>query len=122
MEWTRSDRTESEPGWLEKPAPLKAIQGSLRPDETVLEYVLSDPYSSCVWIPKKKAGLTVLRAGRQQIESLTRRYLEEPRARHDDIALANHPYAALSSPLPVEAASDRLIVVADATLDLLPVD
>ncbi len=122
LEWTRSDRTESEPGWLEKPAPLKAIQGSLRPDETVLEYVLSDPYSYCVWISKKKAGLTVLRAGRQQIEELTRRYLEEIRARHDDIALANHLYAALLSPLPVEAASERLIVVADGILHLLPFD
>ena len=122
LEWTRSDRTESEPGWLEKPAPLKAIQGSLRPDETVLEYVLSDPYSYCVWISKTKAGLTVLMAGRQQIEELTRRYLEEIRARHDDIALANHLYAALLSPLPVEAASERLIVVADGILHLLPFD
>src|SRR6202158_1628738 len=93
LELTRSDRTESKPGWLETPAPLKAIQETLRPDETVLEYVLSDPHSYCVWISKKKVGLPVLAAGRQQIEELTRRYLEQTRARHDDIALANQLYA-----------------------------
>ncbi|HXN23446.1 MAG TPA: CHAT domain-containing protein [Candidatus Dormibacteraeota bacterium] len=122
LELTRSDRTESKPGWLETPAPLKAIQETLRPDETVLEYVLSDPHSYCVWISKKKVGLTVLAAGRQQIEELTRRYLEQTRARHDDIALANQLYATLLSPLPVEATSERLIVVADGILHLLPFD
>lgn len=122
LEWTRTDRTESKPGWLEKPVPLKAIQGSLRPDETILEYVLNDPHSYCVWISKKRAGLTVLAAGRQKIEGLTRTYLEEMRARRNDIGLANQLYDALLSPLPVAAASERLIVVADGILHMLPFD
>src|SRR6266478_5097745 len=60
LEWTRTDQKASNPRWFEKPASLKAIQASLRPDEVVLEYVLSEPHSYCVWISKKRAGLQTL--------------------------------------------------------------
>ena len=53
LELTRTDRRESKPGWFQKPAPMKAIQSSLRPDELLVEYVLSEPHSYCVWISKK---------------------------------------------------------------------
>src|SRR5207249_4357756 len=56
LEWTRTERRDSKPGWFERPASLKEIQSSLRPDEVVLEYVLSDPSSYCVWITTKHAG------------------------------------------------------------------
>jgi len=42
LEWTRNDQGVSKHEWFEKPAPLKLIQASLRPDEVVLEYVLSE--------------------------------------------------------------------------------
>ncbi len=120
--WTRTDRRESGPRWFEKPAPLKAIQASLRPDEVVLEYVLSEPHSYCLWISKKRAGIQVLPAGRQRIEDLTRRYLDATRAKSHNIELAKQLYAVLLSPLPEQASSERLIVVPDGILHLLPFD
>src|SRR6266852_5887077 len=88
LEWTRTERRDSKPDWFEKPSSFKEIQDSLRPDEVVLEYVLSEPNSYCVWISKNRAGLEVLPAGRQRIEELTRQYLGEVRAKRDDSALA----------------------------------
>src|SRR5208283_3294136 len=122
LEWTRTDRKESRPGWFEKPAPLNAIQASLRPDEVVLEYVLSEPHSYCVWISKKRAGIQALAAGRQRIEEMTRKYLEETREKSDDIDLAKQLYGVLLGPLPAEATRERLIVVPDGILNLLPFD
>jgi CHAT domain-containing protein/Tfp pilus assembly protein PilF len=122
LEWTRTDRTESKPTWFEKPAALKAIQASLRPDEVVLEYVLSEPRSYCLWISKKKPGLTALPAGRHEIEELVRRYLAEIRTRHDGVELSVQLFSVLLGPLPAEAVSNRLIVVPDGLLHLLPFD
>jgi len=122
LEWTRSNRKESRPGWFEKPAPLKLIQARLRPDEVVLEYVLSEPHSYCVWISKKRAGIQTLPAGRQRIEELTRKYLEEMRAKNDDIDLAKQLYGVLLGSLPAEATLERLVVAPDGILNLLPFD
>src|SRR3984893_12713919 len=122
LEWTRTDRTESKPTWFEKPAALKAIQASLQPDEVGLEYVLSEPRSYCLWISKKKPGLTVLPAGRHQSEKLVRRYLAEIRTKHDGIDLSVQLFGVLFGPLPAEAVSSRLIVVPDGILHLLPFD
>ena len=122
LEWTRTDRKESKPGWFEKPASLKAIQTSLRSDEIVLEYVLSEPHSYCLWISKKRPGLTELPVGRHQLEELMRRYLAELRAKRDDAHLSAKLYEILLRPLPTEANSDRLIVVPDGILQLLPFD
>jgi CHAT domain-containing protein len=122
LEWTRTDRRESKLGWFEKPSSLKAIQASLRSDEVVLEYVLSEPHSYCVWISKKRAVVQVLPAGRQRIQELTRKYLDEILAKSDDIVLAKQLYGLLLSPLPQEATRERLIVVPDGILHLLPFD
>jgi CHAT domain-containing protein len=122
LELTRTDRRESKPGWFQKPAPMKAIQSSLRPDELLVEYVLSEPHSYCVWIAMKSVGVKALPAGRKQIEELTRKFLDETRAKRDDIGLAQQLYNVLLSPLPQEATSERLIVVPDGILNLLPFD
>src|SRR5208283_4687609 len=122
LEWTRTDRKESRPGWFEKPAPLNAIQASLRPDEVVLEYVLSEPHSHCVWISKKRAGIHALAAGRQRIEELTRKYVDGMRAKKDDIDLGKQLYGVLLGSLPTEATRERLTVVPDGILNLLPFD
>src|SRR2546425_7277718 len=114
------ERAEPKSKWLATAAPLKAIQSSLRPEEVVLEYVLSEPRSYCLWISKKGAGAQVLPIGRQRIEELTRKYLEEMRARSDDIGLAKQLYAILISPVSEQARSERLIVVPDGILHLLP--
>src|ERR1700731_4677330 len=118
LELTRTDRRESKPGWFQKPAPLKPVQSSLRPAELLVEYVLSEPHSYCVWISKKSEGAKELPAGRKQIEELTRKFLDETRAKRNDIRLAQQLYNVLLSPLPQEAASERLIVVPDGILNL----
>ena len=87
-----------------------------------VEYVLSEPHSYCVWISKKSEGVKELPAGRKQIEELTRKFLDETRAKRDDIGLAQQLYDVLLSPLPQEATSERLIVVPDGILNLLPFD
>jgi CHAT domain-containing protein len=122
LEWTRTERRDSKPGWFEKPSSLKEIQSSLRSDEVVLEYVLSEPKSYCVWISKKGAGLDVLSAGRERIEALTRKYLDTIRTKSDDAAVAKQLYAVLLEPLFEQASSERLIVVPDGILNLLPFD
>src|SRR5438477_975275 len=122
LEWTRTERKDSKPGWLEKPSSLKEIQRSLRSDEVVLEYVLSEPNSYCVWISKKDAGMDVLSAGRERIEALTHKYLDTIRTKSDDAALAQQLYAVLLEPLSEQARSERLIVVPDGILNLLPFD
>jgi len=122
LEWTRTERRDSKPGWFEKPSSLKQIQGSLRSDEVVLEYVLSEPNSYCVWLSKNRAGLEVLPAGRQRIEELTRQYLGEVRAKRDDSALAKQLHGVLLGVLPAETNRERLIVVPDGILNQLPFD
>src|SRR6202158_2167874 len=93
LEWTRTERKDAKPGWYEKPSSLKEIQASLRSDEVVLEYVLSEPNSYVVWISKTQAGLNILPAGRQRIEVLTQQYLAEVRAKRDNVVLAYQLYA-----------------------------
>jgi CHAT domain-containing protein len=122
LEWTRTERRDSKPGWFEKPSSLKEIQASLRADEVVLEYVLSEPYSYCVWISKTKVGLEVLPAGRKRIDELTQQYLADVRAKRDDNALAKQLHDVLLGALPAETNRERLIVVPDGMLNQLPFD
>jgi CHAT domain-containing protein len=122
LEWTRTNQAQANFAWHEQPAPLEAIKAALRPDEAILEYVLSDPRSYCLWISKKHAGIRVLTAGRQEIENLTRRYLTETRAKTDDVSLSKQLYALLIGSLPRHAAKQRLIIVPDGILHLLPFD
>ncbi len=122
LELTRTDRRESKPGWFQKPAPLKAVQSSLRPDELLVEYVLSEPHSYCVWISNTRAGVKALSAGRREVEELTRKYLDETRAKRNDIGISKQLHSILLSPLLQEATGERLVVVPDGILNLLPFD
>jgi CHAT domain-containing protein len=122
LEWTRTERRDSKPGWFEKPSSFKEIQGSLHPDEVVLEYVLSEPNSYCVWISKTQAGLQLLPAGRKRIEELTQQYLAEVRAKRESVVLANQLYDVLLAALPAETNPERLIVAPDGILNQLPFD
>jgi CHAT domain-containing protein len=122
LAWTQGDQGVSHHEWLERPAPLKAIQAVLLPDELVLEYVLADPHAYCLWITKGLAGLTALPAGRKRIEELTRSYLDTIRAKQDKPDLAKELYAILLGAVTEEATHDRLIVVPDGLLYFLPFD
>src|SRR5216684_933640 len=122
LEWTRTERTESKAKWFDKPAPLKAIQASLHPKEVVLEYVLSEPRSYCVWISKNRAGTQILSEGRRKIEDLAQKYLYATRARREDIDSASQLYDLLFGKLPPDANHEHIIVVPDGILHLLPFD
>src|SRR6266566_4516032 len=122
MEWTRTERTESKSKWFDTPAPLRAIQSSLRPEEVVLEYVLSEPHSYCVWISRARGGVAVLSEGRRKIEGLTQKYLNATRARREDFDSARQLYDVLFGQLPPEANREQTIVVPDGILHLLPLD
>jgi CHAT domain-containing protein len=101
---------------------LRAIESSLRPDEVILEYVLSEPNSYCIWISRKDAGIHVVADGRKQIEDVTRGFLESVRARRDDDVAAKRLQNILIGQLPPEANRENIIVVPDGVLHLLPFD
>jgi CHAT domain-containing protein len=122
LEWTRTERNESKSDWFDKPAPLKAIQSSLHAGELILEYVLSEPHSYCVWISRSDAGVQELAAGRKRIEDLTWKFLESVKARRDDPIAAQELHDILIGQLPAGANLGNVIVVADGLLHLLPFD
>jgi CHAT domain-containing protein len=120
--WTRTEKTESKSHWFDRPAPLKAVQSSLHTDEVVLEYVLTEPHSYCVWMTRSGAGVQIFPEGRKQIEDLTRRFLDTVKARRDDPTAARELHGILIRQLPSEANRDNIVVVPDGVLHLLPFD
>ncbi|MHB8541210.1 MAG: CHAT domain-containing protein [Candidatus Acidiferrales bacterium] len=122
LDWTENDQGVSRHEWLEKPASLKSIQTVLHPNELALEYVLDEPHAFCLWISKEHAGLTVLPAGGQKIERLTRGYLNTIRAKHDDPHVAQDLYAILLQSVLATRTHTNLIIVPDGLLYFLPFD
>jgi len=116
----RTGQETDTPEWFERPAPLKNIQSRLRADEVILEYVLSEPQSYCLWISRNAAGLGKLSASRGRIEDLTRRYLASIREKRSDPSLANQLYAILLPAFRKQSTADRLVIVPDGILHLLP--
>jgi CHAT domain-containing protein len=94
----------------------------LRAEEVVLEYVLSEPRSYCVWISRARGGVVVLSEGRRKIEDLAQKYLNATRARREDVDSARRLYDVLFGQLPPEANREQTIVVPDGILHLLPLD
>ena len=123
LDWARNDQDASQHEWLEKPAPLKSVQDVLHPNELVLEYVLDDPQSFCLWISKRHAGLVRLPAGAKTIRSLTQEYLSRIRSKRDDDQVAQKLYSILLQPVATRTkAHDTWIVVPDGILYSLPFD
>ena len=122
LELTRTEQTQTNSKWFDKPAPLTAIQSSLGPTEVILEYVLDEPHSYCVWISRNHAGVQTLAEGRHVIEDLTEKYLGATRAKRNDDDVAKQLYKVLLGQLPLEATGERTIVVPDGILHLLAFD
>jgi len=106
--------------WFEKPAALKNVQSRLRGDELILEYVLAEPQSYCLWISPRAIGLEHLNGSRKQIEDLTRSYLAALREKRVDVRSAKQLYAILLSSFEKHGSANRFIVVPDGILHLLP--
>jgi CHAT domain-containing protein/hydrogenase maturation factor len=122
LELTRTEGSESTHAGYETPASLKLIQSTLYPDEAVLEYVLSEPRSYCLWITPRRVGLAVLPADRRRIEELARHFIDETKAKRNDVYTARLLYDALLAPLPRQAQPEKLIFVPDGVLHLFPVE
>ena len=121
LEWTRT-KEEPDSRWFDRPVSIREIQAVLRPKEIVLEYVLSEPKSYCFWISRDRAGVQVLSAGRKEIGALAESYLSATRARRDNRSAASQLHDILLGQLPAEADGERIIVVPDGVLHLLPFD
>jgi CHAT domain-containing protein len=105
---------------LGKPVTLADVERILKPDETVLEYVLAEPHSYCFVISRAAARLVKLPAGRRVIESLATRYRDEIKADKSDPAASQQLYSILLAPLAPTLSSSNLIIIPDGKLNLLP--
>jgi hypothetical protein len=106
--------------WFEKPASLKGVQSRLRPDEMILEYVLAEPQSYCLWISPRGVGLERLSAGPKADRGPHASSLAAIRDKRSDLASSQRLYAILLSPFEKHSAASRLIIVPDGVLHLLP--
>jgi len=118
--WTRTDLETTKREWFERPVALKTIQSRLRADEMILEYVLSEPQSYCLWISRNATGVEKLSGGRTRIEELTRRYLSSIREKRSDSILASQLYAILLPSFSQLSTTEKLVIVPDGILHLLP--
>jgi CHAT domain-containing protein len=104
------------------PVSLSAIQGLLNPNETILEYVLDDPQSFCLYVTHDRAGLSPLPANRADVETLVATYRAEILNRSLAPPSASKLYDVLLKPLPVSILKPNLVIVPDGKLNLVPFD
>jgi len=105
-----------------KPIPLETLQGSISPNEMLLEYVLGDTQSYCLRITRGATSIVILRAGRKAVEDLVDDYLEAVRSRKPESESAKQLFSVLLDPAVRQQPQTRLIVVPDGKLNLLPFD
>jgi CHAT domain-containing protein len=110
--------------WKSQPwqtIPLEHVRQSLRPNELVLEYVMAEPRSYCMAISRDSAYIVPL-GSRDTIESLVQAYLKTLKAKTSSKPQGAQLYAALLKDIPEVSKKERLIVVPDGRLHLLPFD
>jgi hypothetical protein len=98
-------------GTRPKPVPLRALQRSLRPDELVLEYVLSEPQSYSLTISREEIRVVALPIGKQRIESLVDGYLAAVRSRVSDAEVANELFRLVLELTLGSKRQSRLVVI-----------
>ena len=101
---------------------VEGVQKSLDADETVLEYVLGSSESFCLYITRTDVGVLSLSARRDQIERLTRQFVDQIESKSPATGKARQLYDLLVAPLPTRALKQRLIIVPDGELHILPWD
>ena len=105
-----------------RPVPLRMLQDSLRPDEALLEYVLSEPESYCLRITNEDIQVIVLPAGRKRIEALVEAYLAAVRSRQPERSISRELFSLILEPAIASGSKSRLVIVPDGRLNLLPFD
>jgi CHAT domain-containing protein len=100
---------------------LAEIRKTLAPDELLLEYVLADPRSYCLVINRELARIVTLQ-GQAKIEKLVADAVKSAKARQVDRVPLAELYRDLLEPIPGVASHNRLIIVPDGRLHMLPFD
>jgi CHAT domain-containing protein len=118
LAWTKGD--EANTRLPTQPAPLRIVQDDLKQDEVLLEYVLDEPNSYYVLISHKVAFVRVLPTGRKEIEKLAQRYIDEIRGKASGGETSKQLYERLLKPIPEMSNADRIFIVPDGILHLLP--
>ena len=116
--------TPASANWKSQPwqtTPLERIRAGLNGDEIVLEYVLAQPHSYCLVIGRDSAHIVPL-ADREAIESLVLAYLKTLKTKAASKAQAAALYDALLKGIPEVSKKERIIIVPDGRLHLLPFD
>src|SRR6266446_6289962 len=110
--------------WKSRPwetIPLERVRNSLAPNQMMLEYVLAEPQSYCLAISKDFARVVPL-ASREEIDKLVSAYLKTLKTKGTSKQEGAHLYTVLLKGIPEASTRDRLIVVPDGRLHLLPFD
>ena len=110
--------------WKSKPwqtIPLERVRESLAANELVLEYVMAEPHSYCLAISRDSARIVPL-AGREGIESSVLAYLKTLKTKTVSRSRGRQLYVALLKDIPEFLNKERLIIVPDGRLHLLPFD
>ncbi len=106
-----------------KPVTVADFQGSLHSDEIALEYILDEPVSFCLRITSSDVALITLSAGRKRVEDLVDRYLEAVRLRNTETSPSQELFSVLLKPALIgQGSKNRLVVIPDGKLHLLPFD
>ena len=113
-----SDTWKSDP-W--ETIPLERARENVPTNAVMLEYVLAEPHSYCLVISHDSARIATL-AGRDKIEKLVATYLKTLEAKTASKTEASALDRILFENIPEAAKAQRLIVVPDGRLHLLPFD
>jgi CHAT domain-containing protein len=106
-----------------KPISMHEAQKNLRTDEVLLEYVLDEPRAYCLRLTRTDVKAITLPAGRKQIEDLVDQYLAAVRSRESAEVVGHDLHRFLVGPvLAGQEEKDRLVIVPDGKLHLLPFD
>ena len=110
--------------WKSQPwqtIPLERIREGLTTNELVLEYVMAQPHSYCLAIGRDSARIVPL-ADRESIESAVIAYLKTLKTKGVSKAQGGDLYGTLLREIPEISKKERLVIVPDGRLHLLPFD
>jgi len=104
-----------------KPIEATTVRSALKPSEAILEYVVAEPSSYCLFLTQTDAGIVRL-AGKNQIEHLVSKYREAVKAKLPANEEAAELYGLLLKPISLVQNTNHLVIVPDGSLHLLPFD
>jgi CHAT domain-containing protein len=110
--------------WKSQPwqtMPLERVRDILPTNQLVLEYVMAQPHSYCIAISRDSARIVKL-ADRESIETSVIAYLKTLKTKRASKAQGAELYAALLKEIPEVSKKERLTIVPDGRLHLLPFD